>query len=138
MKLYLFGPLRLEIDGQIRLLTGSPAALLGLLGLQEATGYAATRTRLAGTLWPDVDEERARHLLSNTLYRLRRQMGTAVSHLHIEPDSISLKGIWLDIAAFRQGLTREDIASWLAALDLYTADLLEELDHFWLLSQRAE
>jgi DNA-binding SARP family transcriptional activator len=30
------------------------------------------RTRLAGTLWPDVDEERARHLLSNTLYRLRR------------------------------------------------------------------
>ncbi|MCP4415289.1 MAG: AAA family ATPase, partial [Chloroflexi bacterium] len=47
-------------------------------------------------------------------------------------------GIWLDIAAFRQGLTREDIASWLAALDLYTADLLEELDHFWLLSQRAE
>jgi hypothetical protein len=41
MKLYLFGPLRLEIDGEVRLLTGSPAALLGLLGLQEATGYAA-------------------------------------------------------------------------------------------------
>ena len=74
MKLYLLGPLRLEIDGRIQLLTGSLAALLGLLGLQEAAGYAATRTRLAGTLWPDVDEERARHLLSNTLYRLRRQL----------------------------------------------------------------
>ena len=138
MKLYLLGPLRLEIDGRIQLLTGSLAALLGLLGLQEAAGYAATRTRLAGTLWPDVDEERARHLLSNTLYRLRRQLGTSVSHLTITPDSLALHDVWLDTAVFRQKLASDKLEDWQAALDLYTGDLLEELDPFWLLSQRAE
>lgn len=138
MKLFLFGPLRLEIDGRIQLLTGSPAALLGLLGLHAGTGYAATRTRLAGTLWPDVDEERARHLLSNTLYRLRRQLGTAVSHLTTTPDSLALHDVWLDTAVFRQKLASDERLDWQAALNLYTGDLLEELDQFWLLSQRAE
>ncbi|WP_420645849.1 ATP-binding protein [Candidatus Leptofilum sp.] len=146
MKLYLFGPLRLEMNGRIQLLTGSPARLLGLLGLQARTGYAATRTRLAGTLWPDVDEERARHLLSNTLYRLRRQLDTpalggaetAVSHLTITPDSLALNEVWLDTAVFRQKLASTELAEWQTALSLYTGDLLEELDDFWLLSQRAE
>lgn len=138
MKLFLFGPLRIKIAHQTRLLTGSQAALLGLLALNEASDFAVTRTRLAGTLWPEVGEERARRLLSQTLYRLRQQLGSAAGHLIVKPDVVALQDVWVDTAVFRHRLASPKPADWTAALDLYVGDLLEELDGYWLLSARAD
>jgi DNA-binding SARP family transcriptional activator len=35
---------------------------------------AHSRSRLAGTLWPDLDESRAHHNLNTTLWRLRHAL----------------------------------------------------------------
>jgi hypothetical protein len=38
-------------------------------------GFDATRDKLVGLLWPERDDERARHLLSQSLYVLRGAVG---------------------------------------------------------------
>ncbi|MCP5097447.1 MAG: AAA family ATPase, partial [Chloroflexi bacterium] len=130
--------MRLVISAQTRLFTGITASLIGYLALQHSTSYAATRTRIAGTLWPTVDEDRARHLLSNALYRLRQQLGTAATHLVVTNETIALQDVWVDVTQFRQLGMETAVSEWQAAINLYTGDLLEELDHSWLLTLRAE
>lgn len=51
-------------------------ALLAILAAGGAKGM--TRDRVLGVLWPDTDEERARHALSQTIYGLRRDLGEDV------------------------------------------------------------
>lgn len=50
-----------------------PLALLALLALAGERGVS--REKLVGYLWPEKDEERARHVLAQMLYRLRRELG---------------------------------------------------------------
>ncbi len=151
MKLYLFGVMRLVTGEQTRLLTGTNAKLLSLLGLSERTAYTMSRSRLAGTLWPDVSEERSRQLLSNGLYRLRQVLGKATTStgdsgrysvqafpLHTDDDLISLNDVWVDVTQFGQLAGSDRVADWLTAVNLYHGDLLEELDDSWLLAARAE
>lgn len=138
MKLYLLGTFRIIQQGKTSLLTGLHAALFGMLALHPETGYAMTRSRLAGTLWPDVEEERARHLLSTLLYRLRNALGNTADILEITSDTISLSDPWVDVTAFRDQLSKKTMEAWVAALNLYTGDLLEELEGYWLEGPRAE
>ena len=51
-------------------------ALLALLA--AAPERALTRDRLIGYLWPDSDTEQARHLLSVSVYELRKALGDAI------------------------------------------------------------
>ncbi|WP_405864102.1 BTAD domain-containing putative transcriptional regulator [Streptomyces sp. NBC_00005] len=70
------GSTRLNLLGRFQLLYGAEAAdvavggqrVLAFLGLRNH----ATRTVLAGTLWPDVTEEHAQGSLRTALWRLRR------------------------------------------------------------------
>src|SRR5690242_2898235 len=69
----------LSIEGGDGPLGGSaaqrrPLALLALLALSRGRGVS--REKLLGYLWPESDEDKARHVLAQTLYRLRRDMGT--------------------------------------------------------------
>ena len=48
-------------------------ALLVLIAAAQQRGV--TRDQLVGRLWPDATEERARHSLAQTLYRIRQQFG---------------------------------------------------------------
>jgi DNA-binding SARP family transcriptional activator len=51
---------------------------LALLAVVAASGpRGITRERILGILWPEKDEEQARHTLSQTLYLLRRDTGSA-------------------------------------------------------------
>jgi DNA-binding SARP family transcriptional activator len=52
---------------------GHVLALLALLA--GAGGRPLTRDKLIGLLWPERDDERARHLLSQSLYVLRGAAG---------------------------------------------------------------
>jgi DNA-binding SARP family transcriptional activator/TolB-like protein len=66
-------------------------ALLAILAAGGAKGM--TRDRVLGVLWPDTDEERARHALSQTIYGLRRDLGEDVIDstpaLRLDPSHIS-------------------------------------------------
>lgn len=73
--LHLLGQPRLErSQGRIVELDRKAAALLAVLALDGPTA----RSRLAGLLWPDAAEERARANLRQLLHRLRRQAGDDV------------------------------------------------------------
>ncbi|MCB0011123.1 MAG: AAA family ATPase [Anaerolineales bacterium] len=128
--------MQLQLAQRAYLLTGNGAALLGYLALQGRSGFQATRSRLAGTLWPDSDEERARHLLSNTLYRLQRQVPELADHLVLSSETVGLMGLAVDAVRFGELAAGGDPAGWQEALALYRGDLLEELDGEWLLNER--
>lgn len=69
------------LDGPDGPLTGRAAqkrrlALLALLAMSRRQGLA--REKLATMLWPDSDSERARHLLSDTVYVINRAVGVDV------------------------------------------------------------
>ena len=63
-----------EDDGPIPTIRGRNLALLALLARSGAGGM--TRERLASYLWPESDQDRARHSLDQALYRLRQILGS--------------------------------------------------------------
>jgi Tol biopolymer transport system component/DNA-binding SARP family transcriptional activator len=78
-RLATFGGLRLECDGDV--VSGRPAqrrrlALLALLAASEQRKLS--REKIFAYLWPEQPTPRARHLLSEALYVLRRLMGDDV------------------------------------------------------------
>ena len=73
----LFGGISLEgPEGPVRGRTTQPRqlALLSLLG--SATRAGRSRDMLIALLWPDAEERRARALLSDALYLIRRDLGS--------------------------------------------------------------
>jgi WD40 repeat protein/DNA-binding SARP family transcriptional activator len=79
IKLTLLGEISLTVDGQrvIDFPTDKSRALLAYLALQPHRPHA--RGVLAGLLWPDLPERRARDNLRNTLYRVRKTLDDAVA-----------------------------------------------------------
>ena len=137
VQLHLFGPPRITIDNETKLLNGTNTAVLSLLALSPATQFKLTRSRLAGTIWPDTDEEHARQLLSNALYRLRRSFLTDC-HLTTDSETIHLQDIYIDVAHFQTLSESNEIDQLQKAITLYSGDLLEGHDPLWALPMRAE
>lgn len=76
------GGLRIEREGEeIRDLPAQPVRCA--LSLYLALERGATRDELAALLWPERDADRARHSLSQTLYELRRQLGSGRGQLDL-------------------------------------------------------
>ena len=67
LKLRLFGRLQAHL-GEIPLPPLRSRKGEWLLALLALRGVAVTRSWLAGTLWPESDDERARHALAQLLY----------------------------------------------------------------------
>jgi DNA-binding SARP family transcriptional activator len=106
-------PLRLKTFGGLSLDrpdAGSDAGLrprsLALLAILAAAGpKGATRDRVLTVLWPEADEDRARHALSQALYSLRRDLGGDVvlttPTLRLDPERITA-----DVIDFRAAVAR--------------------------------
>lgn len=137
--LSLLGSLRVALgERQVLFPAGPVTALLGYLGLYASGGRAVSRSRLAGTLWPDYDEARARRALTDALYRARRIIGEESEWLKAGDDSIALEEAHLDVDEFRARAASAAIDDRRAAVALYTGDLLEDLDADWTLGPRAQ
>src|SRR5689334_356097 len=93
LRLRTFGGLWIEASGPSS--TAEPRKRwLALLAMLAASGQRGmSRDRLLGILWPEADEERARHALSQTLYSLRRDLGgepvVGVTELRLDPGVIT-------------------------------------------------
>jgi len=106
---------------------------------------AHTRDLLAGTLWPDFDESRARRRLSQALWQIRTTVGDENDRYLIgTPDTIRFNpdaDFALDVEEFERLLeeapkaeSRNDETEALeAAVDLYRGDLLAGFYDDWLL-----
>jgi TolB-like protein/Flp pilus assembly protein TadD len=122
-RLKLFGSA--SIIGPEGDLTGRPVqrrrlALLALLAL--ARQHGATRDKLVGYLWPDAETERARHQLSDSVYRINQAVGGAAitadgARLRLNPEVLPS-----DVAAFLVAIERGE---WLSAVDLHDAPFLD-------------
>ncbi len=103
-----------------RLMQPRPLALLSVLAVGAADG--ATRDRLVSLLWGEVDESRARHNLSDTLYGVHQDLGDEAIRsvgqvLYLDANVVST-----DLAGFFAGLRAGDRS---AAVALYRGPFLE-------------
>lgn len=103
-------------------------ALLALAAMHGPTGVG--RSRLVGLLWPDHGDEDARSALRQCLHVLRRTLGPAAAGLDSEGDHLVLREAGFDVDArrFEALAGRADVASMLAAAELYRGDFLDSLD----------
>src|SRR5688500_19111375 len=101
-RLYLLGGLRVQAAGKPLALTrGKAQSLLAYLALQPRVAHA--REALAELLSPVAPPERARRVLSDTLYRLQKSLGpgwleTAGERVALQVDD----RLWVDVWAFEQ------------------------------------
>lgn len=141
LHLAVLGPICVQSRTETRSLFASlPAMVIGLLVCCAAAGRPITRSRLAGSLWPDQTEARARRNLADALYRLRRALGDELAGelLCVDEETVGLGDVRVDADDFRRLAASSSLDEWRAALELYRGDLLEELDAEWLLAPRAE
>lgn len=99
------------------------ARRIALVALLAATPNGAVgRDRLIGILWPDVDAERGRHLLSEAVYQLRKALGA--DSLISEGDTLRLdaRAVICDAVAFEALASR---GKHQAALEAYPGPFLD-------------
>jgi DNA-binding SARP family transcriptional activator/TolB-like protein len=121
LRLRTFGASGLQrADGSSIALQRRPLALLAFVAAAGADG--ASREKTLGVLWPDVEEERARHSLAQTLYSLRRSCGADVVR---GTNVLQLDGalITTDLADFEQALAADEPER---AVELYAGPFLDD------------
>jgi DNA-binding SARP family transcriptional activator len=109
LRLLTFGGLALERRHGMPPPRLRPQRLAILAVLAAAGERGVSRDRMSALLWPDADEERARHSLRQALYALRQDAGTDVvrsdSVLSFDRDALSS-----DVGDFRSALAANDLA----------------------------
>lgn len=121
--LKLLGGAALECDG--RPVTGRAAhkrriAVLALLA--AARGRALGREKLVGHLWPEHPGDAARHLLSESLYVLRKELGDAAFVAAGDEIALDPAVVGSDFAGFEEALER---GAWVEAAKLYHGPFLD-------------
>jgi DNA-binding SARP family transcriptional activator/predicted ATPase len=133
----LLGQFSIQVDDQPVEIPSRPAqALLAYLILNAGTAYR--REKLAGLIWPDSGEVKARNNLRHVLWRLRKVLGA--DYLHADDLSISFNAgaaYQLDVAA----LEREDRSdtptdTLIADVAVYAGEFLPGFYEDWIALER--
>ena len=95
-------------------------ALLALLA--TAPGQRASRDKLIAVLWPEHETERARHLLSESIYVLRKALGEDAVVAAGDDLTLAHEVVKADVVAFEKALKAGDLA---AATALYAGPFLD-------------
>src|SRR5712691_5625266 len=130
LHLTVLGGFQLRIDSRPVPLPGKKAqGLLAYLALRPRRPHS--RDTLVGLLWGEASEQRARHSLRQTVFRLRKVFAKARSSgLVVRGDTIALKtaAVSVDALEFQRHLRKGMPAAQEAALALYQGALLEGLN----------
>ena len=79
LRLKVLGGLSVQRDGRPHSGALAQPRRLAVLALLARAGPAGVpRDRIIATLWPDIDDDRARHTFSQTVYALRKEIGDDV------------------------------------------------------------
>lgn len=128
-------------NGEECRLPKSSSALLAFLMLNRARVHA--RSVVAGVMWPDVADERARRKLTQELWRLRKALAgpgldgvvrSAGSTITVSVDH----PVWIDAEALRETERQHQDcpAAIQEAVDLYRGDLLSGHYDEWVLEEQ--
>jgi DNA-binding SARP family transcriptional activator len=98
--------------------------LMSYLSAGPARGFHR-RDSLIGLFWSELDQDRARSAVRQSLYRIRRFLGERVVVTRGDDEvSLSQDEFWCDVEAFEEALDRGDRET---ALGFYRGDLLQGL-----------
>jgi DNA-binding SARP family transcriptional activator/tetratricopeptide (TPR) repeat protein len=125
LRLHTFGSVHVS-DGSGQPLSGAATQrrLLALLSVLAASGDAGlSRDKLVGLLWPDVDPDRARHSLTQSLYSARRALRED-GLFDVTTASVRLDAahVTSDVSEFLQALERNELER---AVELYEGPFLD-------------
>jgi DNA-binding SARP family transcriptional activator len=127
LSLRLFGGLSLEVTGDdtagaipVRATQRRRLALLAVLA--SGNGHVVRRDRLVALLWPEADQERARHLLADSIYVLRSALGEDVILGTGDGLHLSSARVVCDVVDFTRAF---DAGDWTRAVDLYAGPFLD-------------
>jgi len=153
LRVRLFGALDLERDGRQldRFSSRKARDLFAYLAVHRRGGHG--RDQLAGIFWGDSSDDRARHALNTTLWRINRVLGARDDHprqngcLRITAQHIAFNtaaDVWLDVAEFesrcRAAEQSKDVAERIAlyeqAISFYRGDLLPDSYEDWCVLER--
>jgi DNA-binding SARP family transcriptional activator len=95
-------------------------AVLALLAGFRASGLS--RDKLLAYLWPESDDERARHVLNQLLYAQRRQFGEDGLFLGQKTLRLNPAVVWSDLDAFEAALDGSELPE---AVSLYLGPFLD-------------
>ncbi len=106
LSISLLGPLQITLDNEpvVDFATDKARALLAYLAVES--GYAHRRDVLAGLLWPDQPQDKARQSLRQALRHVRQAIAddeAATPYLLVSRETIQFipeSDAWLDVAAF--------------------------------------
>src|SRR6266850_318890 len=153
LEIYLLGPFRILVDGQLvagpHLTRRKPKLLVKLLALQPHRQLH--REQLMELLWPDSDPEAASNNLHKTIHLARHALqptlkSAADSHFILtQGQQVSLRAdkLWLDVSEFEQAagkaLRGAEVEAYEAALEQYAGELLpEDLYEDWVAVRREQ
>jgi len=138
LRVWLFGVLRLEVDG-VRAATPSSQRARLLLAMLAVERRPHSRQAVAARLWPGVLDESARGSLRTALTQLRAALGPdAGRFLQATREHVALTGpaeVWTDVGEFVRLLDEGRVQ---AALALWSAELLTGLEDAWVDERRDE
>ena len=142
LRLLTLGGLSLSNDGTPVTGAASQRSRLALLAVLATAGPAGVaRDKLLALLWPESDDERARHALKQGVYSLRRDLGTENAIVGTATLSLDSSIVASDIREFDDAIARGDDTT---AAALYAGPFLDgvfvkaapEFDQ-WAASERA-
>jgi DNA-binding SARP family transcriptional activator/predicted ATPase len=145
LEVRLLGQFDVRLDGKpVAIPSRSAQSLFAYLILNAGTAHR--REKLAGLLWPETTEEKARDNLRHALWRLRKALAAAYpgARQYILTDEISIafdaqSGYWLDTSILECGASEHATAADLIGLlALYHGDLLPGFYDDWVILEREQ
>ncbi|HUP89724.1 MAG TPA: BTAD domain-containing putative transcriptional regulator [Longimicrobiales bacterium] len=121
-RLCLFGGATLEGDDGPISGRGAQRRRLALLAILAASGRMVSRDKVVAYLWEDADTERARKLLSESLYVIRKALGEDAIVGVGDDLQLNSSVIWSDVAEFRKAIDAGDFET---AVSLYNGPFLD-------------
>jgi DNA-binding SARP family transcriptional activator len=95
---------------------------LALLALVAAAPAGLSRDRLVALLWPEAEPDRARHLLSHSIYVLRQTLGEDALLVGSDAVRLNSAAVWCDVQEFVRALGAGD---YIGAVELYRGPFLD-------------
>ena len=108
--------------------------------LAARPNHPQPRATLAGLLWPEKTEDKARASLNTELWRVRQALGAADKNLELTRETVALNlpVEQVDIHRFRALAKRGDVESLQQAVELYRGEFLEGCYSDWCLLEREQ